>query len=458
MKLASAILTGSLPVLFGAVTGAAIEAKVSAGYSATGTGFNPGPVSPPAVNDAGAKATFTLVEGERDRNGAALTILNDGKIPAGDDEPASNFFFRGGTKTGRIGVDSGSVIAMQSVATYSWHQGGRGPQVYKLYAADGTAKDFNAAPKAGTDPATCGWTLVASVDTRPRSGEGGGQHAVSIAGIGGAPLGNFRHLLFDIQPVSDRDVFGQTFFSEIDIIDAKGPELERIKPPEKILKSFPTADGKYKFMIDASDAPDLVEWAEQKLIPVVHEWYPKMIEMLPSDGYTAPDEVMLQFKSGINVPAYASGNQVTLNAPWFRKELEREARGCVVHELVHVVQQYGRARSRNPNATRAPGWVVEGIPDYIRWFLYEPQSKGAEITARNWERSKYDGNYRITANFFDWVVKTYPKDIIRKLNAASREGKYSPDLWKEWTGKTVEELGADWKKAHADRLGIKDPK
>jgi hypothetical protein len=31
-----------------------------------------------------------------------------------------------------------------------------------------------------------------------------------------------------------------------------------------------------------------------------------------------------------------------------------------------------------PTYKRTPGWVVEGIPDYIRWFLYEPQSHGAD--------------------------------------------------------------------------------
>lgn len=436
---------------------AAAEVKVTTGYSAGGSGFKIDPVPSPATNDAAATAAFTLVEGERDRNGADLTALHDGKIPGGEDDPASNFFFSGGTKSGRIAVDLGAVIAVQTIASYSWHSGIRAPQVYKLYAAEGTAKEFVAAPKGGTDPASCGWRFLASVDTRPKTGEGGGQHAVSIAGTGSSPLGNFRHLLFDIRPSRENENFGQTFLSEIDVIDAKGPEIQRIKSAEKILKTFPTADGKYRFIIDASDAPDLSDWAEKKLIPVVHEWYPKMVAMLPSDGYTPPDEVLLHFKTDMKgVPAYAGGNQVSLNAPWFRKELEREARGCVVHELVHVVQQYGRARVRNPRPARNPGWIVEGIPDYIRWFLYEPQSKGAEITDRNWERANYDSSYRVSANFFDWVVKTYPKDIVLKLNTACREGKYDPALWKEWTGKTVEELGADWKKVNGERLGKKD--
>jgi hypothetical protein len=95
---------------------------------------------------------------------------------------------------------------------------------------------------------------------------------------------------------------------------------------------------------------------------------------------------------------------------WFRGVLERVARGWVVHEMVHIVQSYGRARRTNPDATRTPGWLVEGIPDYIRWFLYEPETKGAEITERNLARAKHDASYRITGNFLNWVVENHDKD------------------------------------------------
>jgi hypothetical protein len=133
--------------------------------------------------------------------------------------------------------------------------------------------------------------------------------------------------------------------------------------------------------------------------------------------------------------------------------LKREARGSVVHELVHVVQNYGRARRTNPNATRTPGWLQEGIPDYIRWFLYEPGTKGAEITDRNLARAKYDASYRVTGNFLNWVTQKHDKEIVRKLNTALREGQYSEQMWKDWTGKTVQELGEEWKKGHEARLG-----
>jgi len=34
----------------------------------------------------------------------------------------------------------------------------------------------------------------------------------------------------------------------------------------------------------------------------------------------------------------------------------------------------------------------------------------------------------VTANFFDWVVTTHDKDLLRKLNTAGREASYSEEL------------------------------
>jgi hypothetical protein len=144
-------------------------------------------------------------------------------------------------------------------------------------------------------------------------------------------------------------------------------------------------------------------------------------------------------------PAYAAGNKISLSAPWFPGQLKREAKGCVVHEMGHVVQNYWRARQTNRNPKDTPGWITEGICDYIRWFLYEPQSNGAHV--RDARQAKYDASYRVTGNFLDWVVTAKDKDLLKKLNAAAREGKYEEKLWKDWTGKTLQELGDEWKKA-----------
>jgi hypothetical protein len=115
-------------------------------------------------------------------------------------------------------------------------------------------------------------------------------------------------------------------------------------------------------------------------------------------------------------------------------------------------------RRDDPKATRMPGWLVEGIADYVRWFLYEPQTKGAEITTRNLAQAKYDASYRVTGNFLNWVVVKHDTNIVQKLNAAAREGRYRDDLWKESTGKSVQELGAEWKQFHEQRLAAAQPK
>ena len=257
--------------------------------------------------------------------------------------------------------------------------------------------------------------------------------------------------MFDVFRTEARDPFGNTFFSEIDVIDADGPELISAVP-KRLLKNFDSEDGKLHYSVDVTEAPDMVDWAGKELKGVILEWYPKIIAMLPSEGYTAPSEVMFRFRSDMgNTPASASGAGVNLNLRWFRGERDREALGAVVHEMVHVVQRYGQTQ-RDRKSSPTPGWLVEGIADYVRWFLYEPQSKGAEITKRNLASANYDSSYRVTGNFLDWVTTTYDKEIVRKLNAAAREGRYTETLWKDFTGKTVKELGDEWKSFHEKRF------
>lgn len=310
---------------------------------------------------------------------------------------------------------------------------------------------FRDSPKRDADPASWGWKPVAAVDTR---GTGvGGPHAASVSETRGSALGVVRLFPSDIESPNAGEARPNTMFGEVDFAETSGAVTVAVA--EKIVKTYPSPDGKFKFAVDATLAPDLVKWVESDLMPVVQAWYPKLIAMLPSERYTAPNQVALEFRTDMGgTPAYASGNKLSLSAPWFRDQLQREAKGCVIHELVHIVQSYGRAAATNPKPSATPGWVTEGIPDYIRWFLYEPQAKGAEITPGNFARSNYDSSYRTTANFLNWVVETHDKEFIRKLNAAAREGNYSEKVWKDSTGKTAEQLGQEWKAANAKRLGL----
>ncbi|PWT81415.1 MAG: hypothetical protein C5B44_03860 [Acidobacteria bacterium] len=174
-------------------------------------------VPSPAKDDAGAHAKLTLLDGEIDPNGAPLSALTDGVLPTEEDQPAANFFFDAGTGGGRFRMDLGMVIEIAAINTYSWHPDTRGPQVYKLWASDGADPKFNAEPKGTIDPTTCGWKLITVVDTRSKEGNDGGQYGVNITG-GSGSLGKYRYLLFDCFVTETADEWGNTFYSEIDVI------------------------------------------------------------------------------------------------------------------------------------------------------------------------------------------------------------------------------------------------
>ncbi len=189
--------------------------------NATATGaFKFKNVPSPAKDDAAAKAKLLLVEGEADGNGADVSTLTDGALPTEEDQPAANFFWNAGTGGGRLQMDLGSLIQIAQVNTYSWHPNTRGPQVYRLWASDGAAVNFNPAPKANIDPVTCGWKLITVVDTRSKDGDDGGQYGVSISDAR-VSLGKFRYLLFDCYVTETADEFGNTFYSEIDVVARK---------------------------------------------------------------------------------------------------------------------------------------------------------------------------------------------------------------------------------------------
>jgi hypothetical protein len=178
-------------------------------------------VPSPARNDAATNARVGMVDGTADQNGAELTALVDGELPAGPDQPRQNFFVTAGSGGARLLIDLGRVLDVAQINSYSWHANSRAPQVYRVWGSDGSDPNFNAAPKANVDPRSCGWHVIATVDTRSEDlSKDGGQFGVSIADPKGS-LGKFRYFLFDCYVTEIADNFGNTFYSEIDVIAKK---------------------------------------------------------------------------------------------------------------------------------------------------------------------------------------------------------------------------------------------
>ena len=77
--------------------------------------------------------------------------------------------------------------------------------------------------------------------------------------------------------------------------------------------------------------------------------------------------------------------------------------------------------------------------------MFEHGSHGADIRPAATGRAPFDAGYGTTANFLNWLATQHDKDIIRKINAAMREGRYKEALWKDFTGQSLADLAAKWK-------------
>jgi hypothetical protein len=438
------VLVGALSVCLSAETVVVGPVQVLIDHNSAehaNPGFYFGDAPRPFTNDAATAATFSILEGEPARNCGGVAALHDGRLPSGPDRPDENFFFKDATDGGLLRVDLGQVVSIRAIDTYSCHPSNRAPQIYTLYASDGQNTNMLLLPRRGDELEKCGWTRIAAVATGMR-GDFGGQWAVSISGANGS-LGRFRYLLFDIH---NQEL--NTFYSEIDVISQASSGSFSLK--SETVRSWNA--GAYQVVIDTSDAPELTEWARDVLGPVCQQWYTNIVQLLPSAGFEAPPECRIEFHNlgpvtgaaGQTV-AFTRGARITCGAEWFRQDPWQEAVGCVVHEMVHVVQQYPAHRDDSHEEGQAPGWLVEGIADYVRWFLFEPQSHGAEITSANLSAAQYDASYRITANFLNWVVKKFGKDVIVRLNAAARKSEYYPGLWERIAGHSVQDLGREWR-------------
>ena len=393
------------------------------GPSATGD-FRFKTVPGPRQN-AAAEAVFTLVDGERDPNGGSLDVLHDGGLPDEADQPDANFFFRG-REGGRWQADLGKAIPVAEIDTYSWHPGSRAPQVYKLYASDGAAPGFNARPGRPLDPAHVGWTLLASVDTRTRFAQAGGQYGVKVADAVGV-IGRYRYLLFDVAGTGDGEAFASTFYSEIDVIDRDAPANPA---PVRSTREKSSYEQKGIRLVFTNDDPTLDPRTRDRLVQTFFAVYPAMAAAF---NPAASKSVQISVEKRYHGVAATAGTTIHVNPGWFHQN--PEDLDVVTHEGMHVVQQYHQYD---------PVWLVEGIADYAR-YKFGVNNKAAGWTLPDYNpKQNYDNSYRVTARFLAWLEARVKPGIVVTLDRAMRTGSYSPLLWQEQTGKSVEQLWQDY--------------
>jgi hypothetical protein len=184
--------------------------------------------------------------------------------------------------------------------------------------------------------------------------------------------------------------------------------------------------------VDVSKAPDVKAWADRAAKEVA-EFLPNTDALLYSDGFIPPNMVNMVFSDSDGVAA-TGGGVMAVNAKWCREHPEDT--GLTVHEMSHAVQAY---------PSYDAGWLVEGIADYIRWVKFEPQHFHPRI---NVAKSTYHDSYQTTATFLGWCVLHYDSCLPTKLNQALRAGTYNDRLFKQYCGKDVGDLWAEFVKSY----------
>lgn len=187
-----------------------------------------------------------------------------------------------------------------------------------------------------------------------------------------------------------------------------------------------------EFTVDVSDAPDMKDWADN-VARICERAYPMINDELKSDGFQPTNSITLTLKSKYDGVAATSGFDIVGSVKFFKAHPDDV--GAMVHETVHCVQRY---RARN-----FPGWLTEGIADYVRFFKFEPGKLGRVDP----KTARYNGSYRTSASFLAFVVAKYDAQAVLKLNAALRDRDvvYTDALFEKLTGKTVQELEAEWR-------------
>ena len=125
---------------------------------------------------------------------------------------------------------------------------------------------------------------------------------------------------------------------------------------------------------------------------------------------------------------------VVFSSAWMKEHPEDI--DVVTHEVMHVVQNYGNSVG--------PVWLTEGIADYAR-YKFGIDNEGSKWTLPDLKPTHhYKNSYRITARFFVWIENKVKSGSIRLIDQSLRDHTYNEEIWKNITGKNLDELWADY--------------
>ena len=197
--------------------------------------------------------------------------------------------------------------------------------------------------------------------------------------------------------------------------------------------TWPDIGASLTVTVDTRDAPEL-EALHTEIPRILQDHYPLMASVLGVEGMPLPKSIVYAVRRSIGAPAYSTGGRIVLEAEWFTKH--PGDLGCIIHETSHNVQAY-------PGSRNTPGWLVEGIADYVRYKA--GVDDGWSIPSRYREGTSYKNGYGIATAFLVYLERHYDDKLVTKLSRALKTAKYTDALFEEYTGKPLDDLWEEYK-------------
>lgn len=261
----------------------------------------------------------------------------------------------------------------------------------------------------------------------------GGSSSVNSFIVGAIPLTEASATPIALSAAKEDGAHG-TLMTLRNIVLKPATAEEIVRRREESPPPSTQADDPLIINVDVSDAPEMEDWAIGARRYLRH-WYPLIAERLASDHFTPPKTVTLRFREKMRGIAATGGTTINIAAHYVKAN--PDDLGMVAHEATHVIQHYPKYD---------PVWLVEGIADYVRYYIVEPGTPRAHFDIN---KSSYKNGYQPAAGLLDYVQRTYGNNAIVRINAALREDTYKDDLFKELTGKDLDQLWQDFKQSKA---------
>lgn len=172
------------------------------------------------------------------------------------------------------------------------------------------------------------------------------------------------------------------------------------------------------------------ETVKQDMIDVFFTNYPRLVNDFNPD---AQKEVAFRMEPSYDGVAYVFNGFATYGAAYMSNNPNDV--DVVTHEVMHLVQSY---------AGGAPGWLSEGIADYVRYHYGLHNDRAGWSLPAYQSGQHYTDAYRVTARFLVWVEQRYDVDLVKTLDGLLRQGQYTEAIWAQRTGKTVDDLWAQY--------------